>query len=313
MLRDQRALIDGFERRLYKTWKRPLDLFEMMITACAEAADAVNAQWPWGKSEDQDIVFDVVRRLQARACMVASEILTLLKAGYASAAHARWRSLHELAATALFISAKGRDVAERFLAHEHVEAWRAAQKYQEHCRKLKQQPYSRKVMARLRRSYQAALAHYGKEFKTPYGWAAAALGHPSPTFANIEKAAKLQHLRPYYKMASYPVHATVKTIRFSLSLGDQDLLLTGPSNWGLVEPGHGSAISLGQVTNTLLPLWPTTDSVTCMQVLLLFVDEIGKAFGKAHRELKAKDQRARRRLRQTKRKATTSRAVKTTP
>ena len=40
---------------------------------------------------------EVQTRLHARACQIAREVLTLLYAGFAEGAMARWRALHELA------------------------------------------------------------------------------------------------------------------------------------------------------------------------------------------------------------------------
>jgi hypothetical protein len=294
MLADRRAMFAGFEERLYRQWRRPLDLLEMLIVICAETGETVSDRWPWKESKDQDVVFEVVRRLQARACQVASEILALLRSGYAPAAHARWRTLHETAVTASFIEKHGKDAAERFLTHEHVEARKAARQYQRYSRKLGVRRYSRKELGKLRSNFNALVKHYGPEFKDDYGWAAVTLGRKRATFADIEKAARFDHIRPYYKMASYPVHATVKSIYFSLALRDgQDLLLTGPSDIGLGTPGHSAAISLMQTTIVLLAMWPTSDSISLMHVLLLFSDEIGDTFLEADRRLRRRGGKSR--------------------
>lgn len=132
----------------------------------------------------------------------------------------------------------------------------------------------------------AAIQKYGPEFKGRYGWAAPALGRPCDQFEPLERHVKLDHLRPYYRMASYPVHATAKTINFSLALGNRrDVLLVGGSDLGLSDPGQCMAISLSQITLALLMLWPTTDSILLMRILQLLVDEIGTVFPKADRKL----------------------------
>lgn len=58
--------------------------------------------------------FDLVVRHHARACHIANEILCLLKNGFADAAQARWRALHEVAATAMFIAKHGKSVLSAF-------------------------------------------------------------------------------------------------------------------------------------------------------------------------------------------------------
>lgn len=282
MLQARQATFSRFEKRLYRTWKRPLDLLEMMIVVCTESAEGVNSVWPWGKSKDDDVVFDVVRRLQARACQVANEILTLLKAGYAPAAHARWRTLHETAVITNLIADRGSTAAALYLDHEHVEAKKAATQYQTYCRRLGYTRHSPREMANLRRRYNRRIKKYGKEFKNDYGWAAVLLARKRVTFADLEKLVELDHLRPFYKMASYPVHASVKSIRFSLALdSDTDVLLTGPSDRGLIDPGHSAAISLMQTTLRMLFLRPSSDGLTVGRVLQLFTDEIGDALSKA--------------------------------
>ena len=58
--------------------------------------------------------------LHANACLVTSEVITLLEAGYSSGATARWRSLHEVAVYAMFIVKHGPGTAERYLRHVHI-------------------------------------------------------------------------------------------------------------------------------------------------------------------------------------------------
>ena len=68
-----------------------------------ESGDLFNESF--GKNNDQ--VFFVLWRLHARSCQITMEILALLKSGFADGAHARWRTLHEIAVTALFIKQQG--------------------------------------------------------------------------------------------------------------------------------------------------------------------------------------------------------------
>jgi hypothetical protein len=264
----------------------------MLLVCSTECAESLSKAWPWEESPDHSLVFDVVRQLQARACLATSEILTLLRSGYASGAHARWRALHEIAVTAMFIAEHGKDVAERFLAYEAVESHKALAPYQLHSRKLGYRRFSKKEEAASEAAYDAVLSRYGKDFAKPYGWAAAATKNPSPKFADLEKSVRLDHWRPFYRLASYPVHATVKTITFSMSIEPGTrILLTGPSDAGLTDPGHSAAISLGQITTTMLTMHPSLDTILVGRMLGLLTDEIGQAFDKANLALKAAHQR----------------------
>lgn len=286
MLRARRKVLRGFERRLHRTWQKPLDRLEQLLVIAAETGQLVSAAWPWSESRDADIVFEVLRRLHARACQVGEEVLALLKAGFASGAHARWRALHETAVTAHFIVKHGKDTAERYLLHEHVEAYDARRLYQEHAKTLKQRPYGKAELAKMDSTYATLAAQYGKAFTSQYGWAAAALGKKDGHFGfrQIEKDVGLDHWRPHYKLASHPVHANPKSITFSLALGPrQKLLLTGPSNLGLSDPGHSAAISILQVSSALLALRRSIEASLVGLVMGLLVDEIGKAFLTAHK------------------------------
>lgn len=298
MLRERRAELKGFERRLQRTWKQPLDRLEELLVIAAETGQLFSAGWPWAESRDADLVFEVVRRLQARACQVGEEVLALLKAGFPSGAHARWRAIHETAVTAHFIVKHGKDTAERYLLHEHVEAYEARKAYQEHAKALKQRPYGKAELAEMDSIYTALVKQYGEAFKGQYGWAAAALGKQDGRFGfkQIEKDVGLDHWRPYYKMASHPVHANPKSITFSLALRPrQKLLLTGPSNLGLTDPGHSAAISVHQMTSAMLGLRPGVEARLVTQMMGQLVDEIGEAFLAAQKAVLKKGRAARKR------------------
>jgi hypothetical protein len=122
---------------------------------------------------------------------------------------------------------------------------------------------------------------FGEDYANRYGWAAKALGKKNPSFADIEKAVGLDHLRPFYKMSSYNVHADPKGIIFNLALfpWEDDMLLTGPSFAGLADPGQNTAISLGQITTHLLLVTePNIDRLVFCHVLLKYRDGIFREF-----------------------------------
>lgn len=81
-------------------------------------------------------------------------------------------------------------------------------------------------------------------------------------------------------MASHNVHANPKAVFFKLGLcpRGQDILLAGPSNSGLAEPGHGTAVSLGQITVALLGIEPNIDRLVVCTLLMTLVQEIGEEF-----------------------------------
>src|SRR5262249_48456603 len=137
----------------------------------------------------------------------------------ADGAMARWRTLHEIAVTALFLQDGGDAVAARYIDHEVVESWRSAEKHRLYRDRLKEKSLSDKDFVRLEQRYQDLITKYKKPFAGPYGWASEKLNHHDKhktTFADIEAAVNIDHLRPYYKLASHPVHANPKGICFKI-------------------------------------------------------------------------------------------------
>ena len=98
-----------FEYNMYRRWGKALDALEMLILLSFECGDAFNSFFREKAVSENDLVFEVLTRIHARACQVAYEIFTLLKAGYADGAHARWRCLHELTVIGVFIAESGQE------------------------------------------------------------------------------------------------------------------------------------------------------------------------------------------------------------
>jgi len=284
-----RSQIKNFNKSLNRTWGKAIDLLEMFYHLAAEAGDTYNQRFRSEKVEENNFVFDVVSRLHARSCQITAEIILLLKNGFADGAHARWRTLHEIAVIAYFLAKHGNDLAERYLSHTAVESYKASLKYQEHCKALGYQKLTTEEMAEIRETYQHYINKYGPNYKQPYGWASVVLAKDHPTIADIEADVGLDHMRPYYKMASHNVHANPQGILFKLGLIPEsaDILLTGPSNLGLADPGHCAAISLLQITTNLLTTAePNLDRIVILQILSALANEIGAAFYEADQILK---------------------------
>ena len=125
---------------------------------------------------------------------------------------------------------------------------------------------------------------FGKSYGGNYGWAADALKLSKPSFAEVEKAAGLDNLRPYYRMASHNIHANPKGVFVKLGLAGigTDLLLAGPSQRGLADPGHGAAISISQATTALLTSQPNLDRLVVCDVLQRLQQKVGAAFMATH-------------------------------
>lgn len=201
------------------------------------------------------------------------------------AAVARWRCLHEIAVVTYFVAQHGNDTAERYLLHDRVDSYKASLQYKKHCESLGYEPLTEDELNELQRQRDALVARFGKEYGGECGWAVHAMKKKRVTFRDLEEAAGLDHLRPFYKLASHNVHADPKGAFFRLGLTQEgpDILLAGPSNFGLADPGHCTAISLTQVTTTLLAKEPVLDGLVTCEILQQLQRDAGEAFIEAHR------------------------------
>lgn len=289
MLKDRAADFFSFESNLYNVYSNAFDLMEMLIVISLEAGESFNNDFRSEASSANDYVFEVLTRLHARACQIAYEIFVLLKSGLADGAHARWRSLHEISVTAFFISTNGNDIAERYLLHDGIESYKAAKIYQENCSGLGVEPLSEEELVELQDVHDKLIERFGKNYRLDYGWASVVTKSDRPTFRDIEMSVGLRHLRPYYKMACHNVHANPRGIFFKLGLYPEsgDILLAGPSNVGLTDPGQLTALSLAQISTALLTHQPNIDRIVACKIMFELEREIGKAFSDAENSIKA--------------------------
>lgn len=293
MLKDHEQERREFQSNLIEIWGIGLDLLETLNVIALEAGEEFNSEFRPKAAEEENFVFEALTRLHARACQVTSEILALLKSGFADGAHARWRTLHEIAVVASFIHQHGNQIAEQYLLHNHIESYKAANQYKDFYSRLGLDAIPSNELTELKTIRDKLVNRFGNVYGGSYGWAAPAITKLKYeiNFGDIEKAVNLDHWRPYYKLASHNVHANPKGVyyRMGLDATTADILLAGPSHMGLADPAHGTAISLSQITITLLTLEPNIDRLVTCQVLLKLVDEIGDEFIKAHEKTTQSD------------------------
>jgi hypothetical protein len=275
--RDERT---AFEANLRQEWGDAFDLLETFICIVRETGSEFNEEFRPYAVKSNDYVFDALIRLHARACQVAFEVLVLLKSGFADGAHARWRTLHEIAVIAMMIAEHGNQIAERYLLHDGIESYKAAQEYERYHRALGDKPMSQEELSELKSIRDALIAKYRRNFEKRFGWASEALGKDAPDFADIERDVGLERMRPYYTMASYNVHANTKGIFYKLGRSpfQPNLMLAGASIFGLADPGQGTAIALFQIAAMLLTAEPNFDRLVTCRIMQKLADEVQDKF-----------------------------------
>lgn len=261
-LKSKRKRKTEFENRLRMKWGEALDLLEQFIHVNIELGEETVRNREDAISADGDYVFKALARLHARACQIGNEVYTLLESGYADGANSRWRTLNEVSIVAYFIKQEGEEMAKRFLDYRYLEDYYEAQNYQKYHEELGYEPLSDEKLKVLKENRDKLVDQYGKPFDDGgygYGWAAHYFDNKSASLSRIEEEVELDHLNPFYKMASNNAHAGSKGTKHRLGLLDQESqpLLAGPTNYGLADPAQSTAISLNQVTTTFLLLNPT--------------------------------------------------------
>jgi hypothetical protein len=279
MLADRACALADIQREIQSRWSPVLDGLETLVVVALEAGADFNQEYRARAFEAREYSIIALTSLHARACQIGQEVVALLRAGFADGAHARWRSLHELAVTAFLLADKDKNLPERYLWHQHIEACRAMKEQDNYAARLGMQESSRNELEASSERFDELLQRYKKPFKHPYGWAAELLNKDNPTFADLEKRAKLDHFRPYYRMASYNVHAGPRGIAFRLGMPPgANVLLAGPSIYGFASPAHGAAISLYQCSVALLAhRAPNVDRLVILKIMGEMVNEIGQA------------------------------------
>jgi hypothetical protein len=259
MLREHRKNQRAFEKRLTQRWGPALDLLYAVYVCALEIGDDFNSLYREEASNESDVVFEALTSLHSRACLVASDNYAMLLTGHPFAAMARWRTLHECAVISSLISEYGRkpngyQLAERFFLHDGVQNWKDAQDYQLHCEVLGLEPFPEEDLRIIEHDARELIDRFGGHYESDYGWAQPILDNKSRiTFRDLEKMSGLKHVRPYYGLANHSIHIDSKGTRLNrLRIQNQQVMLAGPSSIGLADPGQWTAISLNQVTTSLV-------------------------------------------------------------
>lgn len=267
-----------FEERLYETWSKPLSRFEMIIVMCRELGSEIN-QWHIDNG-GLDKKLEVLSRLHAHALQVSCEILQLLKSGYADGAMARWRSLHECSVIARVLSAGDEDLAQKYDDHKYIDDYKFSISYQEHSESLHFEKIDDTALTSIKNKHDELVYKYGEYFKNDNGWSHDLIKKKKVSFYDLESYSGLEYLRPFYKFSSVRVHVNSKSVAYKLTLSESykynsdKILLSGPSNEGLVDPMQCASMSLIDTTRSLLSVNENFDSLVSVKILLLWDEKL---------------------------------------
>lgn len=275
----------AFLETIQLIWGDALDRLDMLMATADSVGGQAIAAARASRSKKRIAITTALDRLHVRGVQVATEILALLREGFADAAFSRWRTLHEISVVAMVLGDHGEEIAIRYLDHDLVEAQRAAEVYQRCHPKDAAKKANAAELRKTKADFDAVVAKYGSAFKSPYGWAAKHLNKDKPTFQHLEEAADQAQMRLQYKVASYGVHAGTKGLTVSVADVFGDGPPGGASIGGLHEAGIETAYSLVRLTGALLgPNW-SIDKLAGLKALIRLRDDAAKAFSQGGRAM----------------------------
>ncbi|WP_027258557.1 DUF5677 domain-containing protein [Leisingera aquimarina] len=266
----------GFESRTFKRWKSAFDHLEMMWHIAQELGEAHSKDFDSKNLEDTHIVMAAISEIFPKALIVTREIICLLKGGYPDGALARWRSLHELTVSAMYILEEGKEPALNYMLSVHFSARRAAHQLNEHAERARMEPFSDEML----RTFDSHCAEAEKQLDRKIDrdkngeWPAINLAHRN--YADMERHVGMEHWRPRYKWASRHTHADFVPNDKLLGMSEtkNHITLVGASNSGFADPLMMTAISLAQITNTYLSVTPNFDRTVHSRVILELSNEM---------------------------------------
>lgn len=290
LLSEHYKLLSEFRERLFATWKTPLERLDSLLYMCMEVVSELR-QKHIDSSQAITNKFNISTRLQARCVQVGNEISHLLHGGYADGAFARWRTLHETSTTTKFICEGDEDLSSRFIDYQTILRLQSAIRYNEN-KELNFEPIPTEKITQLQNKKAEILGKYGVQFGQSFGWARKALGDNvsekgNLKFTNLEDYVGLSFLRSHFGLANQYIHAGIDSIGYKLgtSMSNRDLLLTGPSNEGLMEPIQCTSLSVVYATSALINAYPDDDSSIKTSVLWLWHQILQQEVYGAHKAL----------------------------
>lgn len=294
MLREHRDFRRGFERRLQQRWGPALDRYEMVRVCCLEAGENFHKGYVQ-QNNGSDLRHHALTLLHARACLVASEVQSLLSSGHAAGAQTRWRTMYELAVIAFALGSNDPEISERFLLHRLVERYKDATVYQQYCEALGYERFSHEEMAEFQRHHDEVVARFGPPFKNDWGWATPLFPtNPPATLAKLAQMVGLDHFKPWFRLSSHGIHSgATGAMHIRDFYGRGDVMLAGASNGGLADPGNGALICLFQVTSALLihggTGGPKAHDLLTLKAIARLLGQAEVTFFEIHRTLEAQE------------------------
>jgi hypothetical protein len=277
MLEDRAGVWSSIRDEVRSVWGEALDQMYAIVVCADEACRYfVNEQIAEAHREG-DTQFAALAGLLAQACRVGLEVWHLLTSGFAAAAAARSRTLHELNVAATVLAEHGRDgqLAERYIAHATIDEWRYFRAIAD-----SDNADDQKALVVLEAEVETLCADFGPAFRNANGWASEMLGNPKPKFRDLEDLAGLGGWRGIYVESGHAIHPSALAARWNIEEGGS------VTSWRLSGLADPAISSLGSLVHLVATVFNAPDDVNTMDLVTMSTlakmrDEAQEAFHEA--------------------------------
>ena len=282
---------EDFNARLFKEYRDGLEYLQIFVDLNKYLGKNFLKQLEKVISNEDKLKLGILLRLHARACQVSTEILTLLKYGYPDGAHARWRTLHEIAVIFLILIESNNNTIEMFADYQYIDKLKKAKSFQTHHESLNWPPIDESKLEVLEEKRASLKEKYGNDFTKSYGWTLNLIENRGERhFKKLEEIAGLDYLRPFYSWACENIHVGMDGISNRMSLYDSSsvsyLMFTGPSQYGLADPAQFTTFSLLSITSALISIDESYENMILKSLLESLHEKSSSSFFKRHKEMK---------------------------
>lgn len=270
-------------KKINRKYGVAIRLFEAFIDLNAKISSITyNKYFKLFDNIDDQIKLDTLIANHVRACQVANEVKVLVANGYADGAHARWRTLHEICITFLYLYDSDYETIEMYNSYEVIDSWRKARDYKEGYEQLGFDEMTEAEWHAIDEERNKLIVKFGKEYAESYGWTMQGLPKGKRNIKELEKLVNKDYLRAVYAWSSENVHAGVSIIRQKLSLREnqQHKFLPGPNDCGFLDPVQYTSYSLTEMSTVLLGMEDSLMNKILEELLIFFQNELVKEFDK---------------------------------
>ena len=255
-------------------WENVFNILDNILEITQETMEAYSKEFNAQARKENNLTYHAIRTIHARVVLCFKECLLLLKNGYSEGATEIWRTMYELTIVASFIKhhSNNKDLAQRYIDHIIVDNYKEENEYREQYKAP--QRYTSNAFKKLKNNYNSVIKKYGKSFKNDYGWATIVLNKNKPSLRDLEVNIKNTKHHPYYKSSCYYIHSNYKGNVDKIGLINNDMLLYGPSDYGLSIPCQNIAIILNQINIEFFTIYFSIDCYISIDVINRYLDEL---------------------------------------